>query len=61
MKLHRGNNTAHNSAQAQFGHLGKLIIWISLYLGRRSKDSGHQYRTAPAIETLVATDRLQTK
>ena len=52
MKLHRGNNTAHNIAQAQFGHLGKLIIWISLYLGRRSKDFGHQTQTAPVRKTL---------
>ena len=42
--------TAH---QAQFGHLGRLIIWVSLYLRRWLNDFGHQTQTAPVRETLA--------
>jgi len=37
------------------------IFFVTLKMHRKLKDFGLQTRTAPAIETLVATDRLQTK
>jgi len=45
------NSTAHNSAQAQFGHPGKLIIFVFWVLKGKLKDFGHQSQTAPVRKT----------
>jgi len=52
-KIFLENKAVPNSGQAQFGHLGRLMIFVSLYLYRRLKNLGHQSRTAPARETLA--------
>ena len=44
---------ADNSGQAQFGHLGNLIIFVSLYLHPWLINFGHQTRTAPARKPLA--------
>jgi hypothetical protein len=46
------NTPAHNSAQAQFGHFGRLIILVSLYLRLKLIDFGHQSQNAPVRKTL---------
>jgi len=43
---------AANSGQAQFGHFGKLIIFVSLYPHRRLKNFGRQTRTSAKLQTV---------
>ena len=58
-RLHQTNASAPNSGHAQFGHFGKLKHFLTLVHRGKLKDFGHQTRTAPARETLYASNGLR--